>query len=59
MSSTYHILHEEARWIIQDEIYWIDALFPWAQSVAKPKKNIYESGKVCSGSIEKIWYVGL
>ena len=36
------------------KIYWIDALFPRVGSVAEPRKNIYESGKVCSRNLENI-----
>ena len=52
-------LQEEASWRIRDERSWINALFPRAGSVAKPRRNLSESGKVCSRNFEKIWYVGL
>ena len=40
--------------LAEDERSWIDALFPSVESVAEPKKNIFELGKVCSLNIEKI-----
>ena len=32
----------------------IDALFPQARSVAEPRRNISEPGKVCCGNLKKI-----
>ena len=51
-------MQEEVRWRIWDERSWINALFPRDGSVAKPRRNLSELGKVCSRNIEKIWYVG-
>ena len=52
-------MQEEARWRTWDEKPWINALFSRSGSVEKLRRNISQSGKVCSRNIENIWYVGM
>ena len=49
-------MQEEARWRIWDERPWPNALFPKSESMAELRRNLSQSGKVCSGNFEKIWY---
>ena len=34
--------------------YWIGALFPQSESMAKLKSSLFQSGKLCGGNFEKI-----
>ena len=36
------------------KIYWIGALFPQFEIMAELRRNLSQSGKVCSGNFEKI-----
>ena len=44
---------------IWDERPWVNALFPRSGGMAELRRNLSQLGKVCSGNLEKIWYVGM